>query len=282
MKYYDLEDMFMKSVRETVNKDREKYENIKVIEHELMHMYLDWVNKSNEELDGFTPMEYMAIVEKAGNLYDYVEYMLNTGRDVSDIATDRVVKRDDVVGFVKELLKSDEENVLKYAFTVMFEVGGSDFIDVCIDLLCEGTENKDKIGACYEYLAYDNEEAVEKLLEKMYNVDEKTQFLFADILSNYKNNENIFMWLTTMLYRGEDLVDVANMLGRYGDKKACDLINSFVLDKNLNYNEFMELRNCVERLGGEFCYAKDFSEDEYYKLIVEKNKDIKNDNTERS
>lgn len=268
MQYFDLEELFMKSVREKVLSDKEKYSNVKVIEKELMGMYLDWVQHSNEELDGFTPIEYVKIVDKSGNLFDYIEYMLNTEREVSDIVTDALVKRDDAIELVKKLLQSNDRNTLKYAFTVMFELDNSLVTDLCIDLIRSKDDNQEKIGACYEMLAEDNDEAVEKILSIMYEVDEDTQFIFADILSNYKNNENIFMWLVTMLYRGKDLCEVAQMLGRYGDNKAVNMINSFVLDKDLNYMEFIELRNAVERLGGEFEYEKDFSEDEYYKKIV--------------
>lgn len=258
----------MKSVREKVLSDKEKYSNVKVIEKELMGMYLDWVQHSNEELDGFTPIEYVKIVDKSGNLFDYIEYMLNTEREVSDIVTDALVKRDDAIELVKKLLQSNDRNTLKYAFTVMFELDNSLVTDLCIDIIRSKDNNQEKIGACYEMLAEDNDEAVDKILSIMYEVDEDTQFIFADILSNYKNNENIFMWLVTMLYRGKDLCEVAQMLGRYGDNKAVNMINSFVLDKDLNYMEFIELRNAVERLGGEFEYEKDFSEDEYYKKIV--------------
>ncbi len=268
MQYFDLEELFMKSVREKVLSDKEKYSNVKVIEKELMGMYLDWVQHSNEELDGFTPIEYVKIVDKSGNLFDYIEYMLNTEREVSDIVTDALVKRDDAIELVKKLLQSNDRNTLKYAFTVMFELDNSLVTDLCIDVIRSKDDNQEKIGACYEMLAEDNDEAVEKILSIMYEVDEDTQFIFADILSNYKNNENIFMWLVTMLYRGKDLCEVAQMLGRYGDNKAVNMINSFVLDKDLNYMEFIELRNAVERLGGEFEYEKDFSEDEYYKKIV--------------
>lgn len=268
MQYFDLEELFMKSVREKVLSDKEKYSNVKVIEKELMGMYLDWVQHSNEELDGFTPIEYVKIVDKSGNLFDYIEYMLNTEREVSDIVTDALVKRDDAIELVKKLLQSNDRNTLTYAFTVMFELDNSLVTDLCIDVIRSKDENQEKIGACYEMLAEDNDEAVDKILSIMYEVDEDTQFIFADILSNYKNNENIFMWLVTMLYRGKDLCEVAQMLGRYGDNKAVNMINSFVLDKDLNYMEFIELRNAVERLGGEFEYEKDFSEDEYYKKIV--------------
>lgn len=268
MQYFDLEEFFMKSVREKVLSNKEKYSNVKVIEKELMGMYLDWVQHSNEELDGFTPIEYVKIVDKSGNLFDYIEYMLNTEREVSDIVTDALVKRDDAIELVKKLLQSNDRNTLKYAFTVMFELDNSLVTDLCIDVIRNKDENQEKIGACYQMLAEDNDEAVDKILSIMYEVDEDTQFIFADILSNYKNNENIFMWLVTMLYRGKDLCEVAQMLGRYGDNKAVNMINSFVLDKDLNYMEFIELRNAVERLGGEFEYEKDFSEDEYYKKIV--------------
>lgn len=279
MEYFDLEELFMQSVKEIVLNDKEKYKNIKDIEKNLMQMYLDWTMRSNSVLDGFTPIEYVAFLDKSGNLFDYIEYMLNTGREVSDIVTDKLLARSDASEFVKRLLNSNEQNTMKYAFTVLFELGGEELRDACIELIANGEKNQDKLAACYEFLSEAGEDTTDKILALMYQVDEEAQMLFADILSNYRNNENIFMWLVTLLYRGDDICQTAAMLGRYGDKKAVDLINSYVTDKDLNYNEFIELRNAVERLGGEFLYEKDFSGDKYYRLIVEKNnKENENDN----
>lgn len=278
MEYFDLEELFMQHVREVVTSDKDKFSDIKVIEKHLMEMYLEWVQRSNKALDGFSPMEYVAIVDNSGNLFDYIEYILNTGRDVSDIVTDRLVANSNAVTFVKKLLASNDTEVLRYAFMVLFELGGDELTDACINILKNGDKNEEKVNACYEFLATDNENAVQKILDIMYEVDEDTQFLCCDILSHYKDNDSIYMWLITMLYRGKDLCEVANMLARFGDKKAVNIINSYVLDKDLNYSEFIELRNAVESLGGDFIYEKDFTDDEYYKLIVDRKKDNNSNN----
>ena len=56
-------------------------------------------------------------------------------------------------------------------------------------------------------------------------------------------------------------------LERYGDPAAIDILKSFASEVDINYVEFVEIRNAVEELGGEMTEEKDFSDDPYYKYI---------------
>ena len=74
-------------------------------------------------------------------------------------------------------------------------------------------------------------------------------------------------WRVTMLQRAEDVPTYAGLLGRYGDPAAIDILKSFASEVDINYVEFVEIRNAVEELGGEMTEEKDFSDDPYYKYI---------------
>ena len=104
----------------------------------------------------------------------------------------------------------------------------------------------------YEYLLEDCDEIVDDMLEKFYAADGETGKMLIEILAGYKGNPAIYMGLVSYLYKGEDVALFARLLGSYGDERAVDLLKGFAEEYELNYNEYMEVRNAVEQLGGYF------------------------------
>ena len=102
----------------------------------------------------------------------------------------------------------------------------------------------------YEYLQEDCEEIVDAMLEKFYQSQGETADMLIEILSEYKGNKAIYMGLVSYLYRGDDVALYARLLGKYGDESAIEVLKSFAESTDLNYNEYMEIRNAVEELGG--------------------------------
>ena len=93
--------------------------------------------------------------------------------------------------------------------------------------------------------------------------------MLVEILANYKGRKDIFLLLVSYFYRGEDVALFARLLGSYGDEAAIDILKSFAkqFEDELNYNEFMEIRNAVEELGGDFDLNTDFSNDPFYRYL---------------
>lgn len=119
----------------------------------------------------------------------------------------------------------------------------------------------------YEYLLEDCDEAVDDMLEKFYTSDGDTGKMLIEILAGYKGNPAIYMGLVSYLYRGEDVALFARLLGAYGDERAIDVLKSFAEEYDLDYNEFMEVRNAVEELGGDIECDKDYSDDPFYRYL---------------
>jgi len=128
----------------------------------------------------------------------------------------------------------------------------------------------------YEYLSEGCEEIVDDMLKKLITLDGDTGSMLMEVLSNYKGNKEIFMNLVSYLYRGEDVALYARLIGSYGDEKGIDTLNDFLQEYDPNYNEFMEIRNAIEELGGECKFDKDFSDDMFYQYI--QTGEVKDDN----
>lgn len=119
----------------------------------------------------------------------------------------------------------------------------------------------------YEYLSEDCEEILDEMVSKMYAYEGETGKMLMEILANYKGNKAIFMGLVSWLYKGEDVALFAKLIGSYGDEKGVEVLKTFCKEYEPNYNEYMELRNAVEELGGDFELEEDFEDDPLYRYL---------------
>ena len=133
----------------------------------------------------------------------------------------------------------------------------------------------------YEYLQEDCEELVDVMLEKFYASQGETADMLIEILSEYPGHKGVYMGLVSCLYRGEDVALYARLLGKYGDESAIEVLKSFADSGELNYNEYMEIRNAVEELGGYFeDKESNYQDDEFYRYL--KGLDEPDDESRRS
>lgn len=119
----------------------------------------------------------------------------------------------------------------------------------------------------YEFLLEDCDEIVDDMLAKLYTLDGETGKMLMEILAGYKGNKAIFMGLVSYLYKGEDVALFARLIGSYGDENGIQVLKTFCDEYEPNYNEYMEIRNAIEELGGDFELKQDFSDDPLYRYL---------------
>lgn len=119
----------------------------------------------------------------------------------------------------------------------------------------------------YEYLMEDCEPILEDMISKIYTLEGETGKMLMEVLAEYKGNKAIFMGLVSYLYKGEDVALFARLIGAYGDEQGVEVLKTFCENYEPNYNEYMELRNAVEELGGDFDLKQDFSDDPLYRYL---------------
>ena len=136
-----------------------------------------------------------------------------------------------------------------------------------LDLLTDESNPYEQRLEAYEYLLEDCEPVVDEMVERFAVAEGETGKMLIEILAEYKGNPAVYMGLVSYLYRGEDVALYARLLGKYGDERAIDVLKSFAEEYDLDYNEYMEVRNAVEELGGYFEDDRDFSDDPFYRYL---------------
>lgn len=136
-----------------------------------------------------------------------------------------------------------------------------------LDLLTDESKLYEQRLEAYEYLLEDCEPVVDEMVERFAVAEGETGKMLIEILAEYKGNPAVYMGLVSYLYRGEDVALYARLLGKYGDERAIDVLKSFAEEYDLDYNEYMEVRNAVEELGGYFEDDRDFSDDPFYRYL---------------
>ena len=119
----------------------------------------------------------------------------------------------------------------------------------------------------YEYLLEDCGEIVDEMLGRSYSLDGDTGKMLMEVLAQYKGNKAVFMGLVSYLYKGDDVALFAKLIGSYGDEQGIQVLKTFCDEYEPDYNEYMELRNAVEELGGDFDLKEDFSDDPLYRYL---------------
>ena len=93
--------------------------------------------------------------------------------------------------------------------------------------------------------------ALQPILEALPKANEAGQEALLDILANYPGNEQVFQ-LAQRLFRAnpDRRALFAGYLGKLGDDRAMKDLMAAANDPELNYIDYLEIRNAIERLGG--------------------------------
>lgn len=267
MKFENLDKLFELYVQEAVRKNKEKYSSHEALEDDLGMLFNRFENVRIKTLDGKTPKEYAAELREDGEIFDYVSKCLENNIEVTDTICDEVVRAEGATEYLNGLLYENNKDAKLLAALLLKEIDGDEVEDIFISVLTNDEMPDEVKTVAFEYLSDGDDCVPEKILEIINSVPEKNQGILVEVLSNFKGRKDVFYWLVTMLQRAEDVPTYAGLLGRYGDAAAIDILKSFASEVDINYVEFVEIRNAVEELGGEMTEEKDFSDDPYYKYI---------------
>ncbi|MCI6976791.1 MAG: hypothetical protein MR895_05580 [Clostridiales bacterium] len=267
MKFENLDKLFELYVHEAVRKNKEKYSSHEALEDDLGMLFNRFENVRIKTLDGKTPKEYAAELREDGEIFDYVSKCLENNIEVTDTICDEVVRAEGATEYLNGLLYENNKDAKLLAALLLKEIDDEEVEDIFISVLTNDEMPDEVKTVAFEYLSDGDDCVPEKILEIINSVPEKNQGILVEVLSNFKGRKDVFYWLVTMLQRAEDVPTYAGLLGRYGDTAAIDILKSFASEVDINYVEFVEIRNAVEELGGEMTEEKDFSDDPYYKYI---------------
>lgn len=272
MKCIDFDKQFERYTMEWMKRNAAKYKNnMDVIEGMMSDVYMEFMAKPAQWLDGLSPEAYFDRFDDAGMLVDWMcEYYVQKV-PVPDLLLERITALGDQAE-ARLLALLDNRGIPHEAeltaISLLRELESTAPMQRYVDFIAGLSEPDEKGDMCAESLLSMGEAAVEPVLRALDTAKEAGRNIFADILSNYPGDERIFALLTERFeHAGDQRALFASYLAKFGDDRALPALKEAAQAEDINYLDYVEIVNAIEALGGERPPEREFSGDPYYESL---------------
>ncbi len=272
MKCINFDRAFERYVAEWIKKNSEKYkDDMDVIEDMMPDVYLEFLKKPADFLDGVAPQDYFEQFDNADMLVNWLCDYIAQGVPVPDLLLERVT----ALGNPAEksllaLVARDDlpEETQMTAISLLREMESKAPMQRYIDYIASLEEPSDKGDLCAEALMSMGESVVEPILATLSGAGQTGRDIFADVLSNYPGDERIYeLMIERFVTRDERRALFASYLAKLGDERAIPMLKEAAQSPDINYLDYVEVVNAIEALGGERPPEREFSGDPYYESL---------------
>lgn len=272
MKCINLDRAFERYMAEWIKENSEKYkDDMDVIEDMMPDVYLEFLKKPADFLDGVAPQDYFEQFDNADMLVNWLCDYIAQGVPVPDLLLERVT----ALGNPAEksllaLVARDDlpEETQMTAISLLREMESKAPMQRYIDYIASLEEPSDKGDLCAEALMSMGESVVEPILATLSSAGQTGRDIFADVLSNYPGDERIYeLMIERFVTRDERRALFASYLAKLGDERAIPMLKEAAQSPDINYLDYVEVVNAIEALGGERPPEREFSGDPYYESL---------------
>ncbi len=272
MKCINFDRAFERYMAEWIKKNSEKYkDDMDVIEDMMPDVYLEFLKKPADFLDGVAPQDYFEQFDNADMLVNWLCDYIAQGVPVPDLLLERVT----ALGNPAEksllaLVARDDlpEETQMTAISLLREMESKAPMQRYIDYIASLEEPSDKGDLCAEALMSMGESVVEPILAALSGAGQIGRDIFADVLSNYPGDERIYeLMIERFVTRDERRALFASYLAKLGDERAIPMLKEAAQSPDINYLDYVEVVNAIEALGGERPPEREFSGDPHYESL---------------
>ena len=272
MKCINFDRAFERYMAEWMKENSEKYkDDMDVIEDMMPDVYLEFLKKPADFLDGIAPQDYFEQFDNADMLVNWLCGYIAQGVPVPDLLLERVTALGDPAEkSLLALVARDDlpEETQMTAISLLREMESKAPMQRYIDYIASLEEPSDKGDLCAEALMSMGESVVEPILAALSGAGQTGRDIFADVLSNYPGDERIYeLMIERFVTRDERRALFASYLAKLGDERAIPMLKEAAQNPDINYLDYVEVVNAIEALGGERPPEREFSGDPYYESL---------------
>lgn len=272
MKCINFDRAFERYMAEWIKENSEKYkDDMDVIEDMMPDVYLEFLKKPADFLDGVAPQDYFEQFDNADMLVNWLCDYIAQGVPVPDLLLERVTALGDPAEkSLLALVARDDlpEETQMTAISLLREMESKAPMQRYIDYIASLEEPSDKGDLCAEALMSMGESVVEPILATLSGAGQTGRDIFADVLSNYPGDERIYeLMIERFVTRDERRALFASYLAKLGDERAIPMLKEAAQSPDINYLDYVEVVNAIEALGGERPPEREFSGDPYYESL---------------
>lgn len=272
MKCINFDRAFERYMAEWMKENSEKYkDDMDVIEDMMPDVYLEFLKKPADFLDGIAPQDYFEQFDNADMLVSWLCDYIAQGVPVPDLLLERVTALGDPAEkSLLALVARDDlpEETQMTAISLLREMESKAPMQRYVDYIASLEEPSDKGDLCAEALMSMGESVVEPILATLSGARQTGRDIFADVLSNYPGDERIYeLMIERFVTRDERRALFASYLAKLGDERAIPMLKEAAQSPDINYLDYVEVVNAIEALGGERPPEREFSGDPYYESL---------------
>ena len=272
MKCINFDRAFERYMAEWMKENSEKYkDDMDVIEDMMPDVYLEFLQKPADFLDGVAPQNYFEQFDDADMLVNWLCDYIAQGVAVPDLLLERVTALGDPAEkSLLALIARDDlpEETQMTAISLLREMESKAPMQRYIDFIASLEEPSDKGDLCAEALMSMGESVVEPILAALSGAGQTGRDIFADVLSNYPGDERIYeLMIERFVTRDERRALFASYLAKLGDERAIPMLKEAAQSPDINYLDYVEVVNAIEALGGERPPEREFAGDPYYESL---------------
>lgn len=272
MKIYDFDEKFYDYVRTWMALHPNLTE--KQVEDSYNEIMLNWLNAPAKWLDGEKPGEYFLRYSEPRELIKLLEEYDKRDIGLPEPLYSRVVSVGEpcVEPLMRVVRNSDNpESLRATALAILRDIGSARIQPLLIDLVCQSDADR-KDDNLYEMAADELCEGdgsqVDALLERYDGASELAQMRILEICVNFPGDERVYSHLIEKLRnRPEQRAFYASYLGKLGDARAIEELRPFLSLNDIDYMDYIEIRNAIEELGGDPGEERTFYGDPNYEAM---------------
>lgn len=261
--YIDFDKLFENYADKYFAEHCDEYDSPDDFSDDLEEIYHKWATSPQETLGGISPSEFFNRIP-TDELVDILKGSCVGENNPCSLLFDRMATEPELLDELADLaLSATDTKLITVTLAIIGELGGADddfylaMTERDIDAACK--------DMCIEMLCDRAEYVRDKLLERAAAAtDVAEKELYAEPLTFCEaGDDDILALLRELLATDPNTPYIAELMGRYGDDRAC--ADLYRLLDTCNYAEFLEIRNAIEELGGTVdSHYRDFSSDPVY------------------
>ena len=252
--------------------NKKRFKNIEQMEDAMPDVYMHWLNSPAAFLQGEAPGLYFQKFDNAAELVKWLEAYEDAGVPVPDPLMERIADLGErsvspLMRAAADAGRDAQVRVTALNLLKEIETDGAP-LEMCLAIIDSREADDEVADVAAELLQTLGEECVPPILARINEVTDEARETYLDVLCNFPGDERIFPPLMEAFETHPDKRALyASYLGKLGDSRAVETLKETLTDPELNYLDYLEIRNAVEMLGGTVEIDREFAGDPYYEAL---------------
>ena len=268
MEPIDFDSHFNIALTQWIEKNRHKFKHPEDMEDAAPDFYLEWLAAPADWLNGVAPGDYFKRFADGQALVDALVDYVKTGVPVPDPLLDRLEElgqEEPILSLVKDKAAPCEARM--HGVELLRQLDSRAPMVDYIRWQVDRDSDPDLLDNALESLRLMGSDVYRPAKLAFHVADEAGKEALLDVLTDYPCDDEVFAFTLSQFKRYPDKRALyAGYLGKLGDERALETLTDAAESDGTPYIDFIEVRNAIERLGGE-APVRDFPDDPTYAAV---------------